>query len=335
MQTEPIESKVGITEKANWFKRLISHRETTLVLMIAAMFIFIPFFKPMFASQQNIISTLMSVAIKGIVGISITIILISGALDLSVGALIALVCAVFGKIYLATSNVWLGLLAGLICGLVGGAINGLLVTRCKLSPFIATLATMGIYRGITFVLTKGTPIKLTVIPQGYRDFGSGKLFGVVPYVVVIFIILTILAHFLSKKSKALRLNVYTGSNEKAARFSGIKTQKVIFLTYVAVGIFCWIAAQLSVGRFMTASPNYGVGWETELIAACVIGGATMTGGEGSVIGTALGLILLGFVNSAIVIFGVSVYWQDLISNVILLLAVLLDVIVESRKHKKA
>lgn len=324
-----------IEKRSNWFKRLIAHREMTLVLMIAAMFLIIPFFKPVFASQQNVVSTLLSVSIKGIVGIGITIILVSGALDLSVGALIALVCAVFGKVYLATNNVWIGMLGALICGVCGGMVNGLLVTRCKLSPFIATLATMGIYRGITFVLTKGTPIKLTVIPQAYKTFGSAKLFNVLPWSVIIFVVLTIIAHFLMQKSKLLRLNVYTGSNEKAARFSGIKTQKVIFITYAVIGVFCWIAAQLSIGRFMTASPNYGSGWETELIAACVIGGATMTGGEGSIIGTALGLILLGFVNSAIVIFGVSVYWQDLISNCILLLAVLLDVIVESRKRQKA
>lgn len=322
-------------KKNNWLKKLINQRETTLVLMILALFIVIPFFKPMFASQQNIISTLMSVSIKGIVGIVITMVLISGALDLSVGAMIALICAVFGRTYLITSNVWIGFAVALGCGIVCGMLNGLLVTRCNLSPFIATLATMGIYRGFTYVLTKGTPIKLTTVPQAYRNFGSAKLFNVVPYIVIIFIVLTVVAHILSKKCKFLRLNVYTGSNEKAARFSGIKTKKVIFLTYTVVGVFCWIAAQLSIARFMTASPTYGNGWETELIAACVIGGATMTGGEGSIIGTALGLILLGFVNSAIVLFGVSVYWQDLISNFILLLAVLLDVVVETRKRRNA
>lgn len=333
-QTEKAKSS-ALSGVVGLLKRMLSHRETTLVIMILAMFLIIPFFKPAFATQQNVISTLMSVAIKGIIGISITMVLITGGLDLSVGALVALVCAVFGKVFLTTGNLWIGMLAALLSGIVGGMLNGLLVTRCKLSPFIATLATMGIYRGITFVLTKGTPIKLTVLPQGYRDFGSGKFFGVVPYVVVLFLVLTVIAHFLSKRSKALRLNVYTGSNEKAARFSGINTRKVIFLTYVIIGVFTWLAAQLSVARFMTASPNYGNGWETELIAAAVIGGATLTGGEGSIIGTALGLILLGFVNSAIVIFGVSVYWQDLISNFILLLAVLLDVLVEMRKRRRA
>ena len=333
MRSEQVAGNKDSNTMLSRLKRLIAHREMTLVLMILAMFIVIPFFKPMFATQQNLVTTLMSVAIKGIVGIMITIIMITGVLDLSVGGLIALCCAVFGKVYLSTTNVWFGMAAALAVGIIGGMLNGILVTRCKLSPFIATLATMGIYRGMTMVVTKGTPLKLTTIPQGYRNFGSGRLFDLVPYVVIIFIVLTLVAHFLMRESKILRLNVYTGSNEKAARFSGVNTRRVIFLTYVFVGVFCWIAAQLSVARFMTASPTYGSGWETELIAACVIGGATMTGGEGSIIGTALGLILLGFVNSAIVIFGVSVYWQDLISNMILLLAVLLDVVVETRKRR--
>jgi ribose transport system permease protein len=315
-------------------KRMLSHRETTLVLMILLMFLVIPFFKPTFATQQNVISTLMSVATKGIVGISITIVLITGGLDLSIGAMVALICAVFGKVYLATASLPIGILAALGSGILCGVANGTLVTRCKLSPFIATLASMGICRGITYVLTKGTPIKLTVLPPEYRVLGSGKLFDTIPYVILLFLLLTVVAHALMKKSRMMRLNVYTGSNEKAARFSGVKTSRVIFLTYVVIGIFCWLAAQMSVARFMTASPTYGVGWETELIAAAVIGGATLTGGEGSIIGTALGLILLGFVNSAIVIFGVSVYWQDLISNCILLLAVLLDVVIETRKRKR-
>jgi ribose transport system permease protein len=155
----------------------------------------------------------------------------------------------------------------------------------------------------------------------------------VPYVIFFFIILSLIGHFFLKRSKILRQNVYTGSNIKAAAFSGVKTKKVLLLTFLFSGFVAWIAAQMSVARFLTASPTFGSGWETELIAAAVIGGATLTGGEGSIIGTALGLILLGFVSSAIVLLGISVYWQNLISNMILLLAVLLDAFVESRKRR--
>ncbi len=315
-------------------KRLFSYRETTLVLMILLMFIIIPFFRPVFATPQNIIATLLNVATKGIVGIGITMVLISGAIDLSVGAAVAVVCAVFGRVYLATKNVFFAMLVALIAALVVGTVNGVLITRCKLSPFISTLASMGICRGITFVLTRGTPIKLTSLPTMYRALGTGTLYSI-PWVVVLFIAMTIAGHFFMKKSKVLRQNVYTGSNEKAARFSGVNTRRVLLMTYFFCGFLVWVAAQMSVGRFLTSSPSYGVGWETELIAAAVIGGATLTGGEGSIIGTALGLVMLGFVSSAIVLFGVSVYWQDLISNLILLIAVLLDAFIESRKNKQA
>lgn len=315
-----------------FIKRVLLMRESTLVIMIALMFLILPFFIPVFATTSNVISVLLSVATKGILGIGVTIVLISGAIDLSVGAVVAVVCAVFGRAYLATNNLVLSSLVALISAIICGAINGLLVTKCRLTPFIATLASMGIGRGLTFVLTKGTPIKLTSLPGGYKALGTGTVAGI-PYVVILFVALTIIAHIMMKKSKLLRQNVYTGSNERAARFSGIKTQKVIFFTYVMCGVLAWVAAQMSAARFLTASPNYANGWETELIAAAVIGGATLTGGEGSIIGTALGLILLGFVNSAIVLFGSSVYWQDLISNLILLIAVLLDAFVESRKSK--
>ena len=226
----------------------------------------------------------------------------------------------------------IALIAGLLTGLGGGFINGVLVTRARLSAFIATLATMGIARGITYVLTKGTPIKLTDVPQGYKVLGTGTIIGI-PYVVILFIVLTVAAHILLKKSKLLRQNVYTGSNEKAARFSGVNTKKVTLMTYIFIGFLCWIAGQMSVARFLTASPSQGNLWEVELIAAAVIGGATLDGGEGSVIGTALALILLGFVTSATLQLGVSVYWQDLIGSFILLIAVLLDSAVESRKRK--
>ena len=314
-------------------KKVFSFRETTLLLMILLMFIIIPFFSPVFATPQNVTTTLLGVATKGILGIGTTLILISGAIDLSVGAMIAVVCSVFGRVYLLTGSILIGALAGLAAALLGGLINGLLVTKCGLSAFITTLAINGIGRGINMVLTRGTPIRLTALPSEYRVLGSGTLFGL-HYVVILFISLTLIGHFLLKRSKILRQNVYTGSSQKAAIFSGVKTKKVLVLTFLFSGFLAWIGAQLSVARFLTASPTFGIGWEVELIAAAVIGGASLNGGEGSIIGTSLGLILLGFVSSAIVLLGISVYWQNLISSMILLLAVLLDAFVENRKRKK-
>jgi ribose transport system permease protein len=327
--TAPLENRLTVKGSIRW---VFGMREFTLVLMIALMFIIIPIFQPKFATQANLITTLLSVSTKGIVGIGVTYILVSGALDLSVGGVVALICAVFGAVYHGTGSLAFALACSLTIGVLCGAINGILVTRFRLSAFIATLAMMGIARGITYVLTKGTPIKLTDIPEGYKVLGTGTVANF-PYVVILFIVLAVLAHIMLKKSKVLRQNVYTGSNEKAARYSGVNTKRVIVMTFVLIGILCWVAAQMSVARFLTASPSYGLSWETELIAAAVIGGATLDGGEGSVIGTSLGLILLGFVSSAMLQLGVSVYWQNFVGSFILLVAVLFDAAVESRKRK--
>lgn len=311
---------------------IFKYREFTLIIMIALMFLIVSFYEPAFSSKSNIISTLLSVSLKGIIGIGITLILVSGALDLSVGGMIAATCASFGVAYRASSSVIVALLVGLIVALAFGAINGLLVTRCKLSAFISTLATMGIARGITYILTKGTPIKLTTLPDWYQALGTKKI-GSIPLIIIIFVILIAIFQILLSKSKKMRQAIYTGSNSNTAELSGVNTKKVIFLGYILIAVFCWVAAALSSARFLTASPTYGVAWETDLIAAAVIGGATLEGGEGSIIGTSLGLVLLGFVSSAIVFLGVSVHWQNLISSLVLLVAVLLDAFVEARKKK--
>ncbi|WP_417241604.1 ABC transporter permease [Celeribacter sp.] len=314
-------------------KRVLQYREATLVLLIAAMFLVLSNVTPMFATMNNIQTTLLSVSIAGIVGIGVTLALVIGGLDLSVGGLVAISAAVLGKVFLAT-NIWFALVAGVGVALLFGCINGLLITRFRLGAFIATLAIMGISRGVTLVATKGTPISMREMPAWLREIGSGKVMGV-SYLIIIFVILTIITHIYLKKSKVLRKAVYIGSNENAAHFSGINVNKIKFGIYAFIGLLCGIAGVLSVARFSSASPNFGLGMEVQLIAAAVIGGATLNGGQGSIIGTSLALVFLGFVSSAIVLLGVSVYWQSLISNVILLLAVLLDAFVLRGNGRKS
>ncbi|MFC5585059.1 ABC transporter permease [Nitratireductor kimnyeongensis] len=313
-------------------KHVLQYREATLVLLIGAMFLVLSFVSPMFATMNNVQTTMLSVSITGIVGIGVTIALVIGGLDLSVGGLVAISAAVLGKVFLAT-NIWYALMAGVGVALFFGCLNGLLITRFRLGAFIATLAIMGISRGVTLVATKGTPISMREMPVWLREIGSGKVMGV-SYLIIIFFVLTITTHIFLKKSKVLRKAVYIGSNEVAAHFSGINVNRIKFGVYAFIGLLCGVAGVLSVARFSSASPNFGLGMEVQLIAAAVIGGATLNGGQGSIIGTSLALIFLGFVSSAIVLLGVSVYWQALISNVILLLAVLLDAFVLRRGDRK-
>ena len=309
-------------------------RELTLVVLIAALFIFFGCNNSNFLGKTNIEATILSVAITGIVGVGATLALSIGGLDLSVGAVVALVCAVMGNVFLSTKNVVVGMIVGLAVGGAFGCINAMLITKCRLGTFIATLVTQQIARGLTMVLTKGTPVNLTYIPDWTKKIGNGKLGGVLSYIILIFIIVTIVGQILLKKSKVLRKVLYIGSNPTAAHYSGINVQRTNLGVYITIGLLCGVAGILSVCRFYSAAPNYGQGMETELIAAAVIGGASLEGGNGSIAGTAIALIMLGFVQSGIVLMGVSVYWQDMVSNLILLAAVLLDAFVEMRRRRK-
>ena len=314
-------------------KKLFEIREVTLILIIAVLFIFFGCNNANFLGAANIESTVLSVAITGIVGVGATLALSIGGLDLSVGAVVALVCAVMGNVFLATGNVVLGMLAGMAVGAVFGVLNGILITQFGLGTFIATLVTQQIARGLAMVLTKGTPVNLTYIPDWAKQIG-GKLGGVLSYIILVFIIVTVIGQIMLKKSAAVRKGLYIGSNPMAAHYSGINVKKVNMCVYITIGLLCGLAGILSVCRFHSAAPNYGAGMETELIAAAVIGGASLEGGNGSIAGTAIALIMLGFVQSGIVLMGVSVYWQDMVSNIILLVAVLLDAFLEVRRKTK-
>ncbi len=315
-----------------FFRKALQFRELTLVILIVVIFVIIGSMNSRFLGSQNIETTLLSVAVNGIVGIGMTIVLVSGGLDLSVGGVMAVSAAALGVVFLETGSVVLGFAVCMIVAVLFGVINGLLITKAKLSAFIATLATMGISRGITMVLTKGTPLSLTNIPDWAKEIGGGKVAGI-SYIIILFVIMTVVAHLFLKKSKVLRKAVYVGGNEVAAHYSGINVNRMKFGVYVLSSILCGIGAILSVCRFYSASPKFGEGLEVKLIAAAVIGGASMEGGQGSVIGSSIAIILLGFVDSGIVLLGVSVYWQNLVSSIILLLAVLLDSFVEARKNR--
>ena len=251
-----------------------------------------------------------------------TVALIAGGFDLSVGSVTALVCIICGRVFITTNNIFLALLVSMIIACVMGSMNGLLITIGGLNPFIATLSIMGIARGMVYIISKGAPMSLMSIPEGLKDLGRGTLLGI-PYIVIIFFITAIIFHIFLKYSKQMRKVFYVGSNEDAAYFSGISPNLVKFFVYLLVGVLCWIAGILAIARFKSASPMFGLGMEMTAISAAVIGGASLSGGEGTVLGSTLGLILLGIVSGALVLLGISVYWQQLISSLVLLIAVLM------------
>jgi ribose transport system permease protein len=252
-----------------------------------------------------------------------TIALISGGFDLSVGAILGLSGILTASFFDVGINIWVSAVFALIICMGFGAVNGLLIGKARINPLIVTLAMMTIVRGICYLITQGAPIKFYDAPPSFFQLGQGQFLGI-PIFLIFCFALVIIFHILMVKSSPMRKIFYTGSNEKAAKVSGINTQWVKFAVYVISAALAGIAGLLSVSRFSVAIPYAGDGIEMKVIAAAVIGGANLSGGIGTVVGSLLGVILLSLITNALILLNVSVYWQSFISGLILLVAVLID-----------
>ncbi len=301
-----------------------SFREGTLILIIVLLSILMSILSSSFLTTGNIRATVLSFAIDGFVVMGMTLVLISGGLDLSVGSIIALVGTIVGNLYLDYGiSIWLAVLIGLLVSVFLGAVNGFFVTKVGLNPLITTLATMAIYRGGAYVVTKGIPLSLYKVPDSFKFLGRGNIFNI-PFVIIVFFVMVGVLDYLFRRSTYLRKVFYVGSNPLAAKFSGINVDKVKMSVYITSGLLAGIAGIFSVSRFATATPTLSVDANMTAISACVIGGCSITGGQGSIFGAVLGIALLAIINSSLILMDVPVYYQQLISGAILLFAVSLD-----------
>lgn len=305
-------------------KRFLKRRETTVLLIIVGICILLGVITPTFLTGSNLRATAIGLATDGIIVIGMTVVLVSGGLDLSVGSVMAFSGVVAGTLHITFGwNIWLACLCTiLICGVIG-LINGLIIGKIGLSPLITTLGMMEIARGGTYVVTKGSPVSLSAAPDAFKFLGKGAVVGV-PVLVLILVVLVIISDFLLRNSSAMRNVFYSGSNEKAAILSGINTRRVKIFVYIASAMISGLAGILSVSRFSVASATAGDGAEMRAISAAVIGGASLNGGEGTILGAIMGIILLNVIDNALVLLQVSVYWQQVISGTILVLAVMID-----------
>ncbi|QUJ69990.1 ABC transporter permease (plasmid) [Photobacterium sp. GJ3] len=303
--------------------RMSQMREFTLILIIVALFIGMSFASPYFLTWANMKAMLLSFSTEGIVVVGMTMLLIVGGIDLSVGAVMCLAMVFAAKLFILGMNPWLASLASIgFSGFIGW-LMGMCVTRLGLHHFIVTLAFMGLARGASMIITQGTPISLFTLPPEFKFIGQGTLFGV-PFSIIIFFVVIIISDFLLRNAKAFRKIFYTGSNEKAAQYSGVNTNKVKLYVTVLSSALCGLAGIIYMSKFGAATPNFGVGLELNIIAAAVIGGASLKGGEGTIFGAILGIALLSVVSSSLILLDVSVYWQEFIKGLILLAAVAID-----------
>lgn len=299
-------------------RSLFSEMQALVVLIILV--IIAAFLSPIFLTVPNLLNILLGVAVTAILAIGQTYIIILAEIDLSVGAVLGLSAAITAG-FLTHGNLIEGLLIGLIVGLVAGLINGLLVTVGKLPSFIATLGTMTAFSGLTLVYTQGNPISIS--SKSFEFIGQGFLAGV-PFPVWIMIILYLLFWILLHRSHFGRYVFATGGNEEASRLSGINVKQVKLWSFVMAGILSAVAGFIITSRLNSAEPTSGSGLELDAIAAVILGGTSLTGGKGGLVGTVIGAIILGVLDNGMNLLNVSAFYQGVAKGVIILLAVLLD-----------
>ena len=310
---------------------LVSQRESALVIVLLVAGIIMSIVSPVFLSVANIEAILIALSMEGTITIGMAILLISGGLDLSVGSTLAFTGVVTGLSLNAGVPAVPAIILGLMAAQMVGLANGLLVTRLGINPFITTLGmAMGV-RGLLLVIARGRAV--INLPSSFTVIGQGRLFGV-QYPIFVMLSLVIVGEILVRNARFFRQSYYIGGNERAARLSGINVDLVKIFNYCLVAGLAGVAGLLVTARFGSASLTIGAGEELRVITAAIIGGASLSGGEGSVLGAFLGALFMGFLANALNLLGVDVYWQNLVTGALLIFAVVLDVLNERRKTRR-
>jgi ribose/xylose/arabinose/galactoside ABC-type transport system permease subunit len=268
----------------------------------------------------NIIDILVRSSLSGILSIGMTYVILTGGIDLSVGAIVG-IAGVSAATFGAFGPVAM-LSAGLVTGLVVGLVNGFLVTYGRVVPFIATLATMTIARGLALTLTNSAPVRIE--DPGYIALGAGRLFDAIPYMVIVAAVVTFVGWFGLAKTRFGREVYAVGGNPEASRLSGIPVKRTIFFVYVISGLCAGLAAILDSARTNTAQPSAGSGYELDAIAAVVVGGTSLFGGRGSIVGTIFGVLIIQTISNIFVLLNVPFNAQLVVKGVIILAAVMLQ-----------
>jgi ribose/xylose/arabinose/galactoside ABC-type transport system permease subunit len=299
-----------------------------IYIAFAVLFGILSFSSDSFLSVQNVLNVLRQSSLNGIIAVGMTFVIITGGIDLSVGAIVAVAAVV------ATSFAHPGgypiivpVLIGLAFGALAGFINGFAIAKGSIAPFIVTLGMMTIVRGSALVVSGGRPI-INLTDQ-YKWIGGGYFLGI-PAPVCFFLLVVGLGHFLLAYTKFGRHVYAIGGNEQAARVSGVNVHRILIGVYTLAGLCAGFAGVVLSSRVMTGSPVAGLGYELDAIAAVVIGGTSLSGGVGSIPGTIVGALIIGFMSNGLDLLNVSSYYQQIIKGVIIIVAVLVD-----QKNKQA
>ncbi len=299
-------------------------REWSALLALFVTVILFSILESSYLSVANISTIITQAVTYGLMGIGMTCVIITAGIDLSVGSTLALVACIAAKLAKAGLPIPVWIVTCLVLGFLLGAINGFLVGVLKLQPFVATMGTMSIYRGIAYVVTGGFPV--LSVPRNYRNVLNFKLTSTMTFSVVIFFIFAVIVTIILKKTK-LGAHAYAiGGNEDAARLSGVRVGLTKILMYGLGMLGTTLAGLVMVARLGTGDPSTGQGYEMEAIAAAAIGGTSMAGGRGNIFGTVIGAILFSALKVGLIVMGVDTFYQFIVTGVVVIIAAYLEIV---------
>lgn len=305
----------------NIFSRIWAMKESGIIIPTVLFMVVISCVNPVFLSQSNIFNVLRASGFTLITALGMTLVLIAGGLDLSVGSILALGSTVTGMLMTVGVNIPIAIVAGCASGFVIGLLNGLVIVKFKIPPLIMTLGMLYMARGIVYILTQGVPIyplsaEFQAIEQ--QDIGG------IPTIVILSLLLAVIGHVLLKHTTLGRSIYAVGGNKEASRLSGINLDKINVICYCITGMLAALTGIMMASRLGSVQPSAGSGYELTVIAAVIIGGTSTNGGSGTILGTSIGAMFMNILSNSMTLMKVSVYWQNLVVGFILVLAVVLD-----------
>ncbi|MCC8180498.1 MAG: ABC transporter permease [Planctomycetes bacterium] len=306
------------------FRRLFAFRESGILLGLIALCALLTIFTTTFLTQYNLATVARQASFVGIVAFGQTLVLLTGGIDLSVGSMAGL-SAILCTLLMTTlqMSAETAIILGLLIGTCFGIINGLLVAKVKINPFIVTLAMGEIFAGAILVITEGYPV--LGLPKSFRHLGQGQLWSI-PIPILIMVAAAIIFSYLLRNTPFGRGIYAIGGNRNASRLVGIRVDRTIIAVYAMSGLLASFAGIIYASRINAGQATIGASWVMPCITAAIIGGTSLSGGEGSIVGTLFGSLFMGILANGIVLMGVSSYWERIIIGVVVILAMIIDVL---------
>ena len=314
-----------MTQKKDMAKIL---RQFGLIFVALFIVVLMSFLSPVFMTSQNITNILRQISLNGILSIGMSFVILTGGIDLSVGSVIAITGVISGSIMDTGGNWFVACIVALLCSLICGAINGWLISYVEFQPFIATLSTMTIGRGIALAYSDGKPY--TISDPSFINIGQGYVLGI-PIPIILLLIFCIAGLVILNMTTFGRYVFAIGGNKNAAKLSGVRTRRIQLAVYVLSSVCAWMVGLILAARISSGQPTAGESYEMDAIAATAIGGTSMSGGIGSLTGTICGFILLGLLNNSMNLMNINSFYQQIVKGCLIILAVFLDMKSKGKK----